>query len=110
MSEDCCIVITTFADDENGKKIIDALLAERLAACVQVMPVQSWYHWQGKVNCDAEKLVLIKTKRSLYAQVQKTILAHHAYEVPEIIQVPITDGFPGYLRWLRTECAQRAAC
>jgi len=104
MNDDCCMVITTFADDANGQKIIDALLAARLAACVQVMPIQSFYHWQGKVNRDTEKLVLIKTKRSLYAQVQKTILAHHAYEVPEIIQVPITDGFPGYLRWLRTEC------
>ncbi|CAK8716948.1 MAG: divalent cation tolerance protein [Candidatus Electronema aureum] len=103
-SKEYCIVITTFTDDRNGQQIIDALLAERLAACVQVLPIQSFYHWQGKVNCDAEKLVLIKTKCSLYAQVQQTILSHHAYEVPEIIQVPITDGLPAYLNWISKEC------
>lgn len=110
MNDDCCMVITTFADDANGQQIIDALLAARLAACIQVMPVQSFYRWQGKVSCDAEKLVLIKTKRSLYAQVEQMILAHHAYELPEIIQVPIADGLPGYLDWIGRECAQSASC
>lgn len=92
MSEECCIIITTFADDDNGRQIIDALLEQRLAACVQVMPMQSCCRWQGRVCRDAEKLVLIKTMRALHAKVQ------------EIIQVPITDGFSGYLDWMRQEC------
>jgi periplasmic divalent cation tolerance protein len=104
MNEEYCIVITTYADESNGRKIIDALLSERLAACVQVMPIQSFYHWQGKVNCDDEKLVLIKTKRSLYAEVQESIIANHAYDTPEVIQVPISEGFPGYLNWIAGEC------
>ncbi len=104
MSEEYCIIITTFADDNNGKQIIDALLEQRLAACVQVMPMQSCYRWQGKICRDAEQLVLIKTRCALQAKVQEVILANHAYEVPEIIQVPITDGFPRYLDWLRQEC------
>lgn len=104
MSEECCIIITTFADDDNGRQIIDALLEQRLAACVQVMPMQSCYRWQGRVCRDAEKLVLIKTIRALHAKVEEVILANHAYEVPEIIQVPITDGFSGYLDWMRQEC------
>jgi periplasmic divalent cation tolerance protein len=106
VNEEYCIVITTVADDSNGQEIIEVLLAERLAACIQVMPVQSCYHWQGKVNRDTEKLVLIKTKRSLYAKVQEFILANHAYEIPEIIQVPIADGFPGYLSWIAKECPE----
>jgi len=106
MNDDYCMVITSFSDDENGEKIIDALLAERLAACVQIMPIQSMYHWQGQLCRTQEKLVLIKTKRSLYPQVQQAILAHHAYEVPEIIQVPINDGLPAYLSWLRSECRE----
>jgi periplasmic divalent cation tolerance protein len=106
MNNDCCIVITSLSDDANGQKIIDALFAERLAACVQVMPIQSMYQWQGQLCHTPEKLVLIKTKRSLYAQVQQLILAHHAYEVPEIIQVPINDGLPAYLSWLRSECRE----
>ena len=104
MNEACCIIITTFADDDNGRQIIDALLEQRLAACVQVMAMQSCYRWQDKVCRDAEKLMLIKTKCALHAKVQEVILANHAYEVPEIIQVPITDGFPGYLDWIRQEC------
>lgn len=107
MHDECCIVITTFANDANGQQIIDTLLAERLAACVQVMPIQSWYRWQGKVNCDAEKLVLIKTTRSLYRQVEEVIRANHAYEVPEIIQVPVESGFSGYLSWIAAECRQQ---
>ena len=94
----------TFADDDNGRQIIDALLEQRLAACVQVMPIQSCYRWQGKVCRDAEKLMLIKTKCALHAKVQEVILANHSYEVPEIIQMPIADGFPGYLDWIRQEC------
>jgi periplasmic divalent cation tolerance protein len=89
--------------------MIDALIAERLAACVQVMPIQSFYHWQGRVNRDDEKLVLIKTRRSLYAEVQASILANHAYETPEVIQVPIQDGFSGYLDWISRECAPQDA-
>ncbi len=104
MNEEYCIVITTYADESNGEKIIDALLAERLAACVQVMPITSFYRWQGKMNRDAEKLVLIKTKTSLYTKVQESILANHAYDTPEIIQVPITNGFPGYLDWIFGAC------
>ncbi|MCI5223518.1 MAG: divalent-cation tolerance protein CutA [Candidatus Electrothrix sp. AR4] len=104
MNEEYCIVMTTYADESNGEKIIDALLSERLAACVQVMPIQSFYHWQGKVNRDEEKLVLIKTKRSLYTKVQESIIANHAYDTPEIIQLPISNGFPDYLKWISGEC------
>ncbi|XOF33858.1 MAG: divalent-cation tolerance protein CutA [Candidatus Electrothrix sp. YB6] len=104
MNEEYCIVLTTYADESNGQKIINALLAERLAACVQVMPICSYYPWQGKVNRDDEQLMLIKTKCSLYSQVEATILARHAYETPEILQVPVSGGFSGYLQWLDREC------
>jgi periplasmic divalent cation tolerance protein len=104
MNEEYCIVLTTYADENNGRQIIDALLAERLAACVQVMPIRSYYPWQGKVNRDDEQLMLIKTKYSLYPQVEATILAHHTYETPEILQVPVSGGFSGYLQWLDREC------
>ncbi|RWX49787.1 divalent cation tolerance protein [Candidatus Electrothrix communis] len=82
MKEKYCLIITTYADEDNGKKIIDTLLTERLAACVQVMPIQSYYHWQEEIANDAEKLLLIKTKSALYTKVEKAIIAHHAYELP----------------------------
>ncbi len=104
MEEKYCLIITSYADEKNGKKIINALLTARLAACVQVMPIQSYYHWQGKIAHDDELLLFIKTKSSLYAKVQEAILAHHAYELPEILQVPISAGFDQYLTWIEEEC------
>lgn len=104
MKEEYSLVITTYSDKENGEKIIDTLLSERLAACIQVMPIQSYYHWQGEVTHDEEKILLIKTKSSLYKQVEKCILTHHAYDCPEVIQLPISAGFTGYLDWIEKEC------
>ena len=104
MNEKYCLVITTYTDEENGKKIIDALLSKRLAACIQMMPIQSFYHWQGEIAHDQEKLLLIKSKTSLYSKIEATIIRHHAYETPEIIQLPVTAGFTGYLDWLEKEC------
>ena len=104
MEEKYSLVMTTFAEEENGKKIINALLTARLAACIQVMPIQSYYHWKGEITSDDEKLLIIKTKSALYTQVEKTILAHHAYELPEVIQLPISAGSAGYLGWIDREC------
>ncbi|MBL8160788.1 MAG: divalent-cation tolerance protein CutA [Anaerolineae bacterium] len=95
-----CIVMTTVSDAEVGKRIIDALLAGRLAACVQVLPITSYYTWKGAVSTDAENLLLIKTRAALYAQVEACIKAQHSYDVPEIVQVPITAGSAAYLGWI----------
>jgi periplasmic divalent cation tolerance protein len=104
MNSDYCVVVTTFADDANGKEVIDALISERLAACVQVFPIQSYYHWKGDIECQAEKLAFIKTKASLFSKVQDSIVANHAYETPEVIQLSIEHGLPEYLNWIAAEC------
>ncbi|MCI5131302.1 MAG: divalent-cation tolerance protein CutA [Candidatus Electrothrix sp. EH2] len=103
--EKYCLVLTTYADEANGGKIIEALLSERLAACIQKMPIQSYYHWQGQVAHDDENILLIKTTTALYDKVQETILAHHAYELPEVIHIPIAGGFADYLHWIDKECS-----
>ena len=102
-----CVVLTTFSDDLVGKRMINSLIEKHLAACVQVQSIESFYHWKGEVACDKEKLVLIKTKDSLYESVEKDILANHNYETPEIIKLPITSGFSGYLNWIEEECSFR---
>ncbi|MCQ1058835.1 divalent-cation tolerance protein CutA [Photobacterium sp. DNB23_23_1] len=99
-----CVVMTTFSDGAIGEKIIHSLIEKRLAACVQVQSIESYYHWQGKVAKDQEKLVIIKTTSALYAQVEADILANHDYETPEIIQLPITAGYRDYLQWIESEC------
>ena len=94
------IVISTCADKESAKAIAKLLIEERLVSCVQMLPVESIYVWQEKVCEDNEIVLLIKTKIALFEKISATIRENHTYEVPEIIQIPITDGLPEYLQWI----------
>ncbi len=94
-------MVMTAVDSEAAAEVLAQQLVEtRLAACVQVMPVKSFYVWQGERRREAEYLLLVKTRAALYAQVESFILAHHPYETPEILQVPVTAGASAYLQWL----------
>jgi len=94
------IVLSTCPTRESAEKIARLLVEERLAACVQRLPIESTYLWQGKVCNSAEVALLIKTKTEHFKKVSARILELHEYELPEIIQIPITDGLPDYLRWI----------
>jgi periplasmic divalent cation tolerance protein len=106
MEEQFCVMMTTYADPSVGRRLIDGLLSQRLAACVQSIEISSAYRWKGAVHNDKEVLLLIKTRASLYPQVEAFIKANHNYEVPEIVKVDITGGFPAYLNWITEECAR----
>jgi periplasmic divalent cation tolerance protein len=97
---DYCLVLTTTTSGEETEKIAHALLEKKLAACVQATPVQSYYTWKGRIHKDAENLLFIKCKAADYAGIEKCIRANHSYEVPEIVQLPLTDGWPDYLEWI----------
>jgi periplasmic divalent cation tolerance protein len=94
------IVTTTASSKEEADRIARALLERRLAACVQVSQVQSYYTWQENLNIDDEWLLVIKCKQADFADIQECIKINHSYEIPEIIQVPITAGLPDYLGWI----------
>ena len=94
------IIITTYPDKETAKKIARLLVEKRLAACVQMLPVESVYLWQSKICDDNEIALFIKTKTKLFDKIKDAIKENHGYEVPEIIQIPITDGLPEYLKWI----------
>ncbi|HEX2393631.1 MAG TPA: divalent-cation tolerance protein CutA [Solirubrobacterales bacterium] len=94
-------VQTTAGSEEEAKRIAEALVDERLAACVQIVgPIASRYRWQGKVEEAQEWLCLIKTTSTAYDAVQAAIRAAHSYDEPEIIAIPITLGSSGYLAWV----------
>ena len=97
------VALTTFPDAAVAARILDGLLENRLAACVQTLPVQSAYRWKGAVNRDAEVLALIKTKAALYPEVEAFIRAAHPYETPEIVFLPFAAGLPAYLGWIAAE-------
>jgi periplasmic divalent cation tolerance protein len=94
------VVLTTTASDEETEKIAHALLAGKLAACVQATQVKSCYTWKGEVRIDHENLLFIKCKATDYAGIEECIRANHSYEVPEIVQLPLTAGSQDYLDWI----------
>lgn len=97
------LVLTTVASDEEARRLAAELLEQRLAACVQILPIQSTYRWKGAVHVEAETLLLIKTSAALYPEVEAFLRAKHSYETPEIVWIPIAAGFAGYLQWLGAE-------
>lgn len=97
------IVLTTASSKEEAEKIAKLLLDERLCACVQLMPIESYFHWQGKVEHGAEVHLAIKSKRENYEKIEAMIKKNHSYKVPEILMLRIEDGYGGYLRWIDEE-------
>jgi periplasmic divalent cation tolerance protein len=100
MSSQFCIVLTTVGSEQNKTKIVEAVLSNKLAACIQSMPIESHYVWDDEVCCDRELLLIMKTTRSCYATLEQVIVESHEYEVPQVVQVPFVDGFNPYLTWI----------
>lgn len=97
-------VTTTTETKEQAQDIAGRLIAEKLAACVQIIgPVVSTYRWKGKTETAEEWLCLMKTREELYPELEKSIKAMHSYETPEIIAVPIIRGSTDYLDWIKNE-------
>lgn len=95
-----CMVMTAVDSEAAAEALALQLVEVQLAACVQVIPVKSFYVWQGESRREAEYLLLVKTRAALYAQVETFILAHHPYDTPEILQLPVVTGSSPYLQWL----------
>lgn len=95
------LIISNFPDQKTATLLAEALVEQRLAACVNVLsPCVSIYRWQGKIESAGEVPVLIKTRKQHYGRVEQLIKMMHPYELPEVIMVPITGGLPAYLQWI----------
>jgi len=99
-AEDFIIVYTTTAKEVDAVRIAEALVSERLAACVQYTKIVSHYLWRDSRCRDAEFLLAAKTRKRLYKKVEKRIKELHPYECPEITAVPIACGSKDYLAWV----------
>jgi periplasmic divalent cation tolerance protein len=95
-----CVVLVTAASEEQAQEIAQVLLFEKLAACVNIFPVNSMYIWQDELNQDREWQLLIKTKVNQFDLLTQKIKTLHSYEVPEIIALPIINGLQSYLNWI----------
>ena len=99
-AEDFGMISTTVALREDAERLAGLLLSERLAACVQILKIDSRYVWKGETNHEPELMLLIKTRASLFESVMARLAAEHPYEIPEIVATPFAAGFAGYLRWI----------
>ncbi len=101
---DYIVVFVTAASEKEGERIAQALLKERLAACVNIVPgLKSVFRWKGKISTEEEVLLLIKTKDTLFEKLKKRVIELHSYEVPEVIALGILAGNEKYLDWLKKE-------
>ena len=98
------LVLTNAPDQAAAEALAAALVAERLAACVNILaPCRSIYRWQGAVETAEEVPLLIKTTPERYPALERAIRAGHPYDTPEIIALPVTAGLPAYLAWVAAE-------
>ena len=95
------VVFVTCGSEEEAVKISNALVEERLAACVNLIsPVRSIYRWEEKIWDEKEWLLIIKTQRKRFQEIETRVKSLHSYSVPEIISLPIVEGSSSYLNWL----------
>src|SRR5713226_6957595 len=94
------IVLITTPTQTQAEDLTQRLLKQKLAACVNLLPVTSHYWWKQKIEKTEETLMIVKTRRRLIKQIVKLVQKHHSYEVPEIIALPIIQGNPKYLTWI----------
>jgi periplasmic divalent cation tolerance protein len=98
------VVLVTAPSAEKAAEIARTLVEERLAACGNVVPgLRSIYRWEGKVQEDAEALLVLKTTRARFEALRDRVLALHPYEVPEVIALTVAAGSAPYLAWIAAE-------
>jgi periplasmic divalent cation tolerance protein len=98
------IVLITASNTEEAGDIAEALLNERLAACANVVEsVSSIFWWKGNLERENESLIILKTQKSKFEELEKRVKELHSYENPEIIAVPIVEGSSDYLKWIDSE-------
>ena len=107
---DVVIVLTSVPEGDEGEALARRLIDDRLAACVNLLaPMTSFYRWKGVVERDVERQLVVKTTQDRVPEIRSRLAAMHSYELPEFLVLPVADGSPGYLEWVRNETVVRDA-
>lgn len=102
--KDCIVVLITAPGEEEAVRIGRELLELRLAACVNIIPsVRSLYWWEGSIQDDREVLMIAKTRKDLFGSLREKVKELHSYTVPEVLALPVVEGFDKYLFWVMEE-------
>jgi periplasmic divalent cation tolerance protein len=105
MPTDAVVILSTAPPGE-AVGLARSLVEERLAACVQLAAIRSFYRWQGRIEDEPEQLMLIKTRRQLAGDVIARIRELHSYEIPEAVVLSVEAGSADYLTWLTAETGE----
>jgi len=98
---DKILVFVTCGNAKEAEEIARSLVEKRLAACVNMLPgLTSWYWWENKLTQDQELLLVIKSSREVFGELEKEVLRLHSYAVPEVVALPIVEGSANYLDWI----------
>ena len=101
MSTEPIVVFMTTPNGEEAALLADMLVGARLAACVQILPeIESVYRWEGRIERQGEVLLLAKSSREKFSELEREVRALHSYETPEIVAVPVSAISMPYLKWL----------
>jgi len=101
MDPEYVLVLTTLPSDADAREFARTLVEERLAACVNLLPLmESIYRWDGEIQQDSERQVIMKTSRPRVVALWERLRELHPYDVPEFVVLPIVDGNDAYLRWI----------
>ena len=107
---DAVVILTTVPADDRGEAIGQALVDERLAACVNLLPpMTSIYRWRGVVEREMERQMIIKTTRNRVPAVQTRLAALHPYEVPEFLVLSAADSSSAYVEWVVNETSEESS-
>lgn len=102
MMAEVSVVLVTAGGEEQASLLAGKLVEEELAACVNIIPrIRSVYRWKNEVCDEEEFLLVMKIRSSVFAKLQARVRELHTYEVPEIVRIPIAEGAPDYLDWVR---------
>ena len=108
-ANEAIVVFITTANSEEAARLAEMLVERRLAACVQILPeMESVYRWQGKIERQKEVLLIAKTSKSRFEELERKVRAVHSYETPEIVALPLAAGSPPYLEWLNSSVSAGA--
>ena len=98
------VALTTLGNEALGRQLVEKLVDERLIACGTILSgATSVYRWEGKVTAEDEVVVLLKTRKERWPALKAAVEAHHPYEVPELLAIPVVDGLQPYLDWVASE-------
>lgn len=103
MEENIILIICTFPDKESALKVSKFLIENKLAACINIFPCESFFYWENKLNEEKEYIAFIKTREKLFERVKNEIEKLHPYSIPEIISLKILNVNEKYFEWVLRE-------